>query len=345
MGGDDAQYGFWPSDARVQEVETGGESDSGDAAGKSLVTRRRSLYQGPVRDDDLTSEEDNNNNNNNNNNNMNKNKKYYDDEDDDDDDDDDDDEDLSNLSPEMEEALVQSALARISKAQARGRTDVQLSKAELAALEMRRQRLEEEEEERRRRRKRKEQRVTVSLAQFESLTRKTKAARQASAEGPAHLAVPPMGYFPPMGASRSQAQRHSSSSSGGSGTGSDPSYRPSRSSTGSVANLDEEMDEVEGSSAVRSIRGGVRTRASTKSIEHVVVDEPDDRDAGEQSHRRVPSGSLKARGTASTTAAATNGKGLASVRGSVKGRGATASTTTLSSSSSSVRGTAKTKTK
>ncbi|RYP21627.1 hypothetical protein DL765_002088 [Monosporascus sp. GIB2] len=79
---------------------------------------------------------------------------------------------------ESEEALVQSALARIRKAQAKGKQDVRLNKEELAALERRRKRLQAEAAKKkrasssngdeRRRRKEKEQRYAVPLTHFDT---------------------------------------------------------------------------------------------------------------------------------------------------------------------------------
>ncbi|UKZ77169.1 hypothetical protein TrVFT333_004888 [Trichoderma virens FT-333] len=80
---------------------------------------------------------------------------------------------------EREEALVQKALYRIEKAQAKGRTDVRLSKEEVAALERRQRRMEEEE---RRNRRRRQERVAIPLAQFESMARLS-GSRQASGSG------------------------------------------------------------------------------------------------------------------------------------------------------------------
>ena len=100
---------------------------------------------------------------------------HQDEEDDDDDDDDETSEDseedseggdggvrLPLLDPE-EEALADAAMARIRRAQARGRSDVKLSKVELAAYQRRLQRMEDEE---RRRQRRREQRVAVPLSQL-----------------------------------------------------------------------------------------------------------------------------------------------------------------------------------
>ncbi|KAM3565446.1 hypothetical protein ARSEF4850_001400 [Beauveria asiatica] len=131
----------------------------------------------------------------------------------------------------QEEALVQSALKRISRAQAHGRADVKLNRNELAALERRRKRMQEEAEraERERaarasgssgsdrRKKRKEQRVAVPLSQFEPVSRKKRAdsshpprkdslpSRAAVGESPDQQVYPPMGYFPPPVQSRSRS--------------------------------------------------------------------------------------------------------------------------------------------
>ncbi|KAF3351565.1 hypothetical protein VdG2_00295 [Verticillium dahliae VDG2] len=89
-----------------------------------------------------------------------------------------------------EEALVQSALARIQRAQDRGKKEVKLNKEELAALERRRKRIQEEEAaaaaaaaaarranasasgSERKRRKEKEKRYVIPLAQLEATPRK-----------------------------------------------------------------------------------------------------------------------------------------------------------------------------
>lgn len=111
-------------------------------------------------------------------------------------------------------------MARIQRAQAKGKKDVRLSKEELAAFERHRQREEEEA-----RKKRREQRIAVPLSQFELSSRQ----RRDSAEedspprrhspdqsGEQQRDVPPMGYFPPP-SSRSLRPR--------SGTVSRPSSR------------------------------------------------------------------------------------------------------------------------
>ncbi|KAF5008630.1 hypothetical protein FDECE_5093 [Fusarium decemcellulare] len=113
-----------------------------------------------------------------------------------------------------EEALVQSAMHRIERAKAKGRTDVDLNNEELAALDRRRKRMEEEARRKKRSgKKRKEQRVAIPLTQLEPTSRKKKAppvsqsrhesrTRQSSSnsnlgEDPDHSGYPPMGYFPP----------------------------------------------------------------------------------------------------------------------------------------------------
>lgn len=59
---------------------------------------------------------------------------------------------LAMLDPrDREEILVQSAMARIERAQAKGRTDVNLTKGELEALEQRKKRQAEEAEKKERR--------------------------------------------------------------------------------------------------------------------------------------------------------------------------------------------------
>lgn len=130
------------------------------------------------------------------------------------DEEDDDDYDLALLGPdEKEEALVQTAMMRIQKAQARGRSDVSLSKDELAALERRKQRQQEEAEraeraERKERKKRKEQqRIAVPLTSLEPVSRKKKGSSSAlgaldPSADPDRSGQPPMGYFPPPGGRR-----------------------------------------------------------------------------------------------------------------------------------------------
>lgn len=141
-------------------------------------------------------------------------------------DDDDYEEELAQLPPaEREEALLQMAMQRVERARIKGKTDVNLSKAELGAFQRHQKRLEREEERRRRaseRKKRKEQRIAVPLTHLEPSSRKKKAIqpppvslqprqdslpRQISAgsqysDVPDRQAYPPMGYFPPPAGTR-----------------------------------------------------------------------------------------------------------------------------------------------
>lgn len=127
---------------------------------------------------------------------------------------------------DREETLVQSALRRIAKAQAKGKADVKLNRDELGALErMKAREREAERMQRMERKKRKEQRVAIPLSQLESVGRKKKSAhssqqgtppRRSSAtdspEGAERQVYPPMGYFPPPSASRSRPRSGTSSS-------------------------------------------------------------------------------------------------------------------------------------
>lgn len=169
--------------------------------------------------------------------------------DDEDDDDDDSSSDYDNDEYEhgaqlagvnKEEALVQAALARIRRAQERGRQEVKLNKQELAALERRRKRLQEEEEARRaserKKRKQKEQRISIPLSQL-APTVTTIHKKKSSSSGssgskkspassdddlprhpsPASIAemeeqepLPPMGFFPPPNTARSRPRSSTS---------------------------------------------------------------------------------------------------------------------------------------
>lgn len=124
---------------------------------------------------------------------------------------------------ESEEALVQSALARIRKAQAKGRQDVRLNKEELAALERRRKRLQAEAKKKKatasgkggdsKRRKEKEQRYAVPISHLEGASDDALPQHPS----PATLAEsqdrlrPPKGLFPPPNSSRSRPRSTSSS--------------------------------------------------------------------------------------------------------------------------------------
>lgn len=126
------------------------------------------------------------------------------------------------MSPRDREAfLVQSALARIEKARARGRADVRLNKHELAALDRHRKREEKEKKKRAaERKKRKDQRIAVPLTQLEPASRKKSrppVARQPMPRYPSsgsnlgeeqeqRQGYPPMGYFPPSSTPRSRAR-------------------------------------------------------------------------------------------------------------------------------------------
>jgi hypothetical protein len=131
----------------------------------------------------------------------------------------------------MEDALVQSALSRIRRAQEKGKQDVKLSKEELKALERRRKRLEEEAKAKQRhassgseRRRRKEQRIAVPLSQFDTpASRMVRAGASKSDDAlPRHPSpatmnssqgrTPPMGLFPPSNGSRTRPRSATSSS-------------------------------------------------------------------------------------------------------------------------------------
>ncbi|PHH63050.1 hypothetical protein CDD82_1941 [Ophiocordyceps australis] len=138
---------------------------------------------------------------------------------------------------ERQVALVQSALHRIARAQAKGKADVRLSKQELEALERRRLRMQQEEnrgrgehgtkKQNKKKRASKEQRIAVPLSQLEPSSRKKRGmqtqakepqqddlARHSSGaqarQGSAPRVYPPMGYFAPPSSSRSR-QRWSAS--------------------------------------------------------------------------------------------------------------------------------------
>lgn len=123
------------------------------------------------------------------------------------------DDDDSESARDLEDALVQSALARIRRAREKGRQDVKLSKEELRALERRRKRLEAEAKARERNAsrggRRKEQRIAVPLDQLEAPISRIRAAASRSdislAGHPGRGSRgPPMGVFPPPNGSRSR---------------------------------------------------------------------------------------------------------------------------------------------
>ncbi|KAL2142399.1 hypothetical protein VTI28DRAFT_1230 [Corynascus sepedonium] len=106
-------------------------------------------------------------------------------------------------------------MARIRRAQARGKQDVKLSKEELAAYQRRLQRMEDEE-----RRQRREQRVAIPIAQLDPGFRQKRPSvgddspPQQPSPDPGverHATYPPMGYFPPP-SSRSRPRSGTTSS-------------------------------------------------------------------------------------------------------------------------------------
>lgn len=106
---------------------------------------------------------------------------------------------------DREEALVQSAMRRIDRAKAKGRTDVSLNKEEIAALERHRKRMEEAEK-KKRNKKRRDQRVAVPLTELDPGLRKKKSRQESRTRHSSsnsnhgdqdHQGYPPMGYFPP----------------------------------------------------------------------------------------------------------------------------------------------------
>ncbi|OIW34418.1 hypothetical protein CONLIGDRAFT_675399 [Coniochaeta ligniaria NRRL 30616] len=124
---------------------------------------------------------------------------------------------------EREEAVVESALERIRRAQAKGKKDVRLTQEELAALERRRERIRAQEETRRKR-KEKEQRFAVPLSHLEPTVRKRRsmvadeptsqrAVSGSFPEEPGRPVYPPMGYFPPPLASARSRPRSGTASS------------------------------------------------------------------------------------------------------------------------------------
>jgi hypothetical protein len=124
---------------------------------------------------------------------------------------------------EREEAVVESALERIRRAQAKGKKDVRLTQEEMAALERRRERMHAQEEARKKR-KEKQQRFAVPLSHLEPTVRKRRSV--VADEGTSQRAVsgsfredvgrpvqPPMGFFPPPLASARSRPRSGTASS------------------------------------------------------------------------------------------------------------------------------------
>jgi hypothetical protein len=139
---------------------------------------------------------------------------------------------------DKEEALVQSAMARIRRAQEKGKLDVKLQEDEWAALERRRQRLQAEKKRKdsdrssgsERRRKNERPMVTVPITQVVSDTsRRRQSLRNMDdspplppsgppgmrMEGPdGEMMYAPMGYYPPSSTNSPSRARSSSSLTG-----------------------------------------------------------------------------------------------------------------------------------
>ncbi|KAL2019804.1 hypothetical protein VTK56DRAFT_9155 [Thermocarpiscus australiensis] len=108
-------------------------------------------------------------------------------------------------------------MARIRRAQAKGKKDVKLSKEELAAYQRRLQRMEEEK-----RRQRREHRVAIPISQLDPGSRKKRQSlegdsppRQPSPQlgEDGQPGYPPMGYFPPPASSRARPRSGTATSS------------------------------------------------------------------------------------------------------------------------------------
>ncbi|KAK1769852.1 hypothetical protein QBC33DRAFT_301033 [Phialemonium atrogriseum] len=164
--------------------------DLGD--GGSIRSRRSYVHQQGEDEDDGTSEDDDS------------------EQDSDLDDGGDDDDQVQLALRDKEEALVEAALARIRRAQAKGKKDVKLSKGELAALERRRERLNAENS--RRKRKEKEPRIAVPLSHLEPTSLSGPEPPGAFGADQEHTNYPPMGYFPPPSGSRTRPRSGTSSS-------------------------------------------------------------------------------------------------------------------------------------
>lgn len=138
-----------------------------------------------------------------------------------------------------EQALIDSAMKRIKRAQAKGKTDVKLNKEELAALERQRRREEMERQlrrnsgsssERKKKKKKspKDERVAIPLSQLEPSSRKKKSSshsrrQSVNARGtgrsredsPPEQVYPPMGYFPPPSTSQGRSRAGTTSRTSG----------------------------------------------------------------------------------------------------------------------------------
>ncbi|KAM7205514.1 COPII vesicles protein Yip3 [Naviculisporaceae sp. PSN 640] len=133
-----------------------------------------------------------------------------------DDEDSDDSSDNDSEESSDDEEILEIAMARIRRAQAKGKKDVKLSQEELKAIERQRQRMQNGGQ-----KKKKEQRFAVPLSHLEPTSRKRIDAAPAGTEnspppeaGEAqhaqHRGYPPMGYFPPPSASRPPRPRERS---------------------------------------------------------------------------------------------------------------------------------------
>ena len=186
------EVGFWNSGHRVEEVDSDDSDPHGVSGNRRIMGgRSRKGYAYQPSDDESTEEDDT----------------------------DQDTEDETQIAlRESEEALVQSALARIRKAQAKGKQDVRLNKEELAALERRRKRLQAEAKKKKagkggesKRRKEKEQRYAVPISHLEGASDDALPQHPS----PATLAEsqdrlrPLKGLFPPPNSSRSRPRSRS----------------------------------------------------------------------------------------------------------------------------------------
>ncbi|KAL0938651.1 prenylated rab acceptor 1 [Colletotrichum truncatum] len=223
-----AQRGYWEDGQRVEELET--DEEDSDIQGVGLISRGKRFASDPLRftGTDLGDRAGT----------LRRGYDYQSDEEDDSSEADSDEDsegssseeeldiDWDQLSPmEREEALVQTALARIRRAQEKGRSDVRLNQEEMAAFERYKKRKEKEaRRQERKRRKEKDHRFSIPLAQFEAPSRRWSPTISADDDLPRHPSpgtfaevqnrdpMPPMGYFPPPNATRTR-QRSSTSAS------------------------------------------------------------------------------------------------------------------------------------
>ncbi|KAK8055235.1 prenylated Rab acceptor 1 [Apiospora rasikravindrae] len=194
--------GFWSQSERVQELD----SDDSDTRGAGLASGNRRFISDPLH---FTGTELGRGG---------RSRGGYAYQASDDDEDDDSTEEESEEDEEDAE-LVEVALAKIRKAQAKGKQDVKLNKEELAALERRRKRMEAEAE-KGAKRKQKTERIAVPLSQFDPSAMEVPRKRSgmsASEDSTALVSArsrsgPPVGLFPPPNASRSSLRSSTSSS-------------------------------------------------------------------------------------------------------------------------------------